>query len=80
MPVPNFVLLFVLSLQIPPAGVKNYDKVMVTIRYLEMLLLSVPVLIFNIIFLLLILTTLSQYEIGCSGAVQDDQAMRYSGE
>ena len=36
-----------------PAGVKNYDKVMVTIRYLEMLLLSVilAVLMFIIIFL-----------------------------
>ena len=51
--------------------VKNTEGLILTILYLEMLLLSVPVLIFNIIFLLLILTTLSQYEIGCSGAVQD---------
>ena len=60
--------------------VKNTEGLILTIRHLGMLLLSVPVLIFNIIFLLLILTTPSQHEMGCSGAVQDDQAMRYSGE
>ena len=51
--------------------VKNTEGLILTILHLEMLLLSVPVLIFNIVFLLLILTTLFQYEIGCSGAVQD---------